>query len=314
MTTHDRSISSGPARPYIDLFITMFFFASAFTSSKVVVEHMPHGVAAALRFGGGALVLLALTFLVRSAKPLTRGQIGRAAAAGFFGVFLYNVLFFWGISLAPAIDGSLIAPVLSPLMTLLILVLLKRETLTLPKFVGLGLGVLGASIFIANAPATASSTRLAGDVVFIAAAVCWSVYGIVAKRILADVETLPATAWATASGAALLVVWSIPSALHVDWSTIDATAWANVVFLAVGPTAIAYYFYSRGLRRVSPTVATVMMFSVPVMGSIFAYVFLAERIILLQGLAAVILITGAIVTVLATSRSPSPKATTPTRS
>ncbi|NBE56623.1 hypothetical protein GUY60_35415, partial [Streptomyces sp. YC537] len=44
--------------PYLVLSITMVLWGAAFSSSKSVVEHVPHSVAALLRFGGAALALL----------------------------------------------------------------------------------------------------------------------------------------------------------------------------------------------------------------------------------------------------------------
>jgi hypothetical protein len=43
--------------PYLHLLVTMALFGGAFASSKTVVGELPHQVAAALRSGGGALVL-----------------------------------------------------------------------------------------------------------------------------------------------------------------------------------------------------------------------------------------------------------------
>ncbi|WP_447007702.1 hypothetical protein ACRAKI_15045 [Saccharothrix isguenensis] len=43
--------------PYVHLLVTMAVSGSALASSKTVVGELPHQVAAALRFGGGALVL-----------------------------------------------------------------------------------------------------------------------------------------------------------------------------------------------------------------------------------------------------------------
>ena len=73
-------------------------------------------------------------------------------------------------NLAPAIDGALIVPVLSPTFTFIILVSLKKETPTFAKVVGLSLGVVGAVIFVGNqGDVAASGNRFIGDLVFLAA-------------------------------------------------------------------------------------------------------------------------------------------------
>ena len=113
--------------PYANLLITMVFFASAFTSSKVVVGHMPHDAAAALRFLGGGIILAIVLAISKDHFVISPHNFMRCAISGSIGVFVYNLLFFQGVNLAPAIDGALIVPVLSPLFTFIILVSLKKS-------------------------------------------------------------------------------------------------------------------------------------------------------------------------------------------
>lgn len=102
-------------------------FDVAFISSKVVVGEMPHEVAAALRFAGGAVILgLMLSFRPRKGVIRWR-QMCRAGVVGLVGVFAYNFFFFWGVSLAPAVDGSVIVPVLSPVLTTAALLVTRKE-------------------------------------------------------------------------------------------------------------------------------------------------------------------------------------------
>ncbi|MER5749398.1 DMT family transporter [Streptomyces sp. NPDC002088] len=295
MTT--QSASAGAAAvPYLNLLVTMVMFGSAFASSKVVVEDMPHAVAAALRFGGGGLLLIVLAVLFRHrSQPIGRAAAVRAGLAGLLGVTGYNIFFFWGLSLAPSLDGSIIVPVLSPILTTATLILLRRETASWTRVAGLAVGAAGAVIFFLGLGGqTAGSTRLAGDLVFVAGAGCWAAYSILSKSLVAGIDPLRATAWGTGVGGLALIVLAIPGAADLDWQTVPGTTWANVVFLAVGPTAVAYLFYYRGLRSVSPSSATVMMFSVPVFGSFFSTVFLDESFTGIQLVGTLVMLGGAL--------------------
>lgn len=116
------------AAPVRDLVITMAFFGSAFASSKTVVSEIPHDAAASLRFGGGAIVLV-LVLIARPGRPSFSWTDVRAAGmVGLIGVFAYNFFYFWGVSLAPAIDGSVIVPAISPVLTTLFCIATGRET------------------------------------------------------------------------------------------------------------------------------------------------------------------------------------------
>ncbi|MCX4827004.1 DMT family transporter [Streptomyces sp. NBC_01142] len=292
--------ASSAAAPYLNLLVTMVMFGSAFASSKVVVGEMPHEVAAALRFGGGGLLLIILAMVLRGrSQPIGRAAAVRAGLAGLLGVLAYNVFFFWGLSLAPSLDGSIIVPVLSPILTTATLLVLGRETAAWARIAGLAVGVAGALVFFLGIGGEAAgSTRLVGDLIFVAGAACWAAYSILSKSLLAGVDPLRATAWGTGVGGLGLIVLAIPAAGEVSWQAVPGSAWANVVFLAVGPTAIAYLFYYRGLRSVSPSTATIMMFTVPVFGSFFSTVFLGESFTGVQVLGTLIMLGGALFAVL----------------
>ncbi|WNV75165.1 DMT family transporter [Geodermatophilus sp. DSM 44513] len=295
---------------------TMVFFGSAFPSSKVVVEQVPHSLAAALRFGIGAavLVLLVLLRLARArrvtgaepTRPGARRLLVRAAAAGLLGVFAYNVLFFWGLSLAPAADGAVLVPVLSPVFTAAAFVLAGRERPAPARVAGLLVGAGGAALFFAGIEATAGSARLLGDLLFVAGAACWAGYTVVSKRVLAGLDALLATTCATVAGAVALAVVALPAAVQVHWSAIPAVAWVNLVYLGVGPTAVAYLMYSIALRSLSPTTATLAMFAVPLFGVAGSAAFLGESFTHLQILGAAVLLAGAVVAVSARGRREEP--------
>ncbi|MFJ3860480.1 DMT family transporter [Streptomyces sp. NPDC090085] len=291
------------AQAYMYLLATMALFGSAFASSKLVVGDMPHQVAAVLRFGGGAVILVLLLVIVgRKARgvALSRSQIMRASAVGLVGVFAYNLFFFWGLSLAPSIDGSIIVPVLSPVITTGILLAMGREAASAARIGGLALGVAGAVVFFLGAGGAgvdAGGSRLTGDLVYLLGALSWAVYSIASKKVLVGMDPLRATTFGTLAGSFALLLFAVPSFPEVEWSAVSSTTWLNVLYLAVGPTAMAYLFYYRGLRVVSPSTATVIMFSVPVFGVTCAVVFLGESFGGLQLAGAVVMLAGALLAV-----------------
>jgi drug/metabolite transporter (DMT)-like permease len=283
------------AGPYLYLLVTMALFGTAFTSSKVVVGQIPHDVAAALRFGGGAVILICLC-LLRGSPGFSWRDLVRAGLVGLVGVFAYNFFFFWALSLAPAIDGSIIIPVLSPVLTTAALLARGREAASVVRVAGLALGVAGAVVFfigIGGTGAGLSGSRVAGDLVYLLGAACWAAYSIASKKVLSGMEPLRATTYATAIGALALVLVAVPSVSHTDWSSVHMTTWANIVFLAIGPTAVAYLFYYRGLRSVSAVTATITMFAVPVFGTLSSVLFLGESFTVVQVFGATISIAGA---------------------
>ncbi|MFI0820706.1 DMT family transporter [Streptomyces sp. NPDC021098] len=291
--------AGGGTNPYLLLTTTMVLWGSGFSSSKVVVDHLPHSVAALLRFGGGAVVLLVALRFVPSQRPTSGRDVGRAAGAGILGVFLYNLLFFWGLSLAPAMDSTTIIPVMSPVLTTGFLLITRKERASAGRVAGLALGLTGAVIFLigARTDAGAGSDRFIGDVLFLLSAGCWAAFTLLGPRVLAGIEPLRATAYAMTCGAILLGLYSVPSAMDADWGAVPATTWINAVFVAIGPTAVANLFYYRGVGAVGPASASIMMFMVPAVGTLCSYLFLGETFGAVQAVGAVVLLAGAVLAV-----------------
>ena len=283
---------------HLCLLTTMALFGSAFASSKVVVGYLPHSVAAALRFGGGAIVLLLITLVLRrSGGSFTRRDWLRAGAVGLLGVFAYNLFFFWGLSLAPSIDGSIIVPVLSPVITTGVLLLTGQERPSARRIWGLLLGLGGTAVFFLGPGTALDGRRLTGDLIYLLGAVAWAAYSITSKRVLVRMDPLRATTAGTAVGALMLAIFAIPSLADADWGAVPGYAWANIIYLGVGPTAVAYLCFYWGLRSVSPSTATMAMFAVPIFGITCALLFLGETFHPLQVVGATVMVVGALLAV-----------------
>jgi drug/metabolite transporter (DMT)-like permease len=108
---------------------------------------------------------------------------------------------------------------------------------------------------------------------------------------------LRATTCGTAVGAIGLLLFALPAIPAVHWTSLSSTTWLNVAYLALGPTAIAYLFYFRGLRKVSPSTATMVMFTVPIFGIACSVAFLKESFTATQVVGGVILLAGALLAV-----------------
>ncbi|MEU7488308.1 DMT family transporter [Streptomyces sp. NPDC042319] len=289
----------GAHSPYLMLSVTMVLWGSAFASSKSVVAYVPHSVAALLRFGGAALALLvALYFLGdrRAAARAPRGAGRRAALAGVLGVFAYNSAFFWGLSLAPSLDAGILIPVMSPVLTSLFLLATKRERASWARLAGLALGLTGAAIFFLGAGGSAqgSPARLAGDALFLLSAGCWAAYTLAGPRVLAGVDPLRATTYATCAGAVLLGLVAAPAVPDVHWAELPPGVWLNALFLALGAAAIANLLYYRGVGAVGPARASLMMFTVPVVNTLCGTLFLDESFGPVQAAGATVLLCGAV--------------------
>jgi drug/metabolite transporter (DMT)-like permease len=278
-------------RTYLMLVLVMAFWGSAFASSKLAVQEVPHEVAALLRFGIGAVVLLVLH------SVLARGRIGgrdlgKVAGLGMLGMFGYTTFFFLAISLAPSVDGSVIVPVAAPVITVAVTALLGRRRLTVRSISGLLAAVAGAAVFFVGIP-DGGSSRFTGDLLFLGAAACWSAYTICGAPVLSRLPAFTVTTFATTAGALGLGVLALPSVGTVHWSALDTGFWLNQAYLATLPTALAYVLYYSAVRQVGPAAASSAMFLVPVFGLSCSWLLLGESITPVQAIGSAFMLVGA---------------------
>lgn len=269
-------------RSYLSLVLVMALWGSAFASSKLAVQAVPHEVAAFVRFALAALILVPLHLVLGRREPrLSIRDVGVAAGLGVVGVFGYNLFFFLALSLAPSADGTVIVPVTAPVITVAVTAVLARRRLATRTVMGLAAAVGGAAVFFAGIPG-GGSNRLAGDLLFLAGAGCWAGYTILGAPVLRRLPPLTVTTYATAAGAVLLGGLAVPRLGTVSWSTMDTGFWLNQAYLVVLPTAFAYVLYYRSVRSVGPAMASSAMFLVPVFGLACSWILVGESITAVQ--------------------------------
>jgi drug/metabolite transporter (DMT)-like permease len=281
-------------RRYLPLVLTMVFWASSFATSKLTVAAVPVPVAAALRFGGGAAVLLAVVLATgQGVRPDRRGW-SMIWLLGLLGVFGYNFLFFFALTMAPAGDGSMIVPVLSPVITTVVTAVLGRDRLSPARLVGLVLAGCGSVVFFLGTPTgPGAAHRLLGDLMFVVAAVVWSAYTVCGRPVLRRFPPLPVTAYACAIGALLLACAALPFLGQVHAADLTGRFWLTEAYLMIFPTAVAFPLFYRGVRLLGPARAATMMFLVPVFGLGFAFALLGETVTVVQAVGSVLMLTGA---------------------
>jgi drug/metabolite transporter (DMT)-like permease len=262
-----------------------------------------------MRYGIAAVAMLLWLRFARGssepAPPLTRRTWGWFALAGLVGIAIYNGLFFLGLSLAPAIDGSSIMPVMSPVFTAVLASVVVRERPGPLRLGALALGLGGALIFLLAGRVTADHPqRLLGDVIFLAAAFCWAIYTLMGRRLMGMADPFRVTTWAMTFGALILTAWAAPALVAIDWTGLPADFWLEIVYLALLPTAVGYALYYRGVRDVGPTTASIMMFLVPISGASMAVLLLGQGLAPIQLVGALTMAGGALLAVLSTGARP----------
>jgi len=265
---------------YFKLVLTMVLWGGTFIAARVAGQSMQPFSGAFCRFAIASFCLFLLTHRQgRRLPPLKPHQIPWVLLLGLSGVFAYNFFFFAGLQQVPAGRASLIVA-LNPSMIALCAALLRQETLTQLRGLGIALSLGGAAIVIGrgNPLALFADGVGAGEALILGCVASWVIYTLVGKRVMQDLSPLVATTYACWVGTIALAVGAIGEGFLQKWQQVAPAAWWGVLYLGILGTAIGFVWYYEGIQRIGSARASIFINLVPVFAIALAALFLDEPI------------------------------------
>jgi drug/metabolite transporter (DMT)-like permease len=272
---------------------------------RMLAPSVPPLLLNAMRWWAALAVLLVLGWRV-VATPERRAELWvrrrELALLGLLGVGAYNALQYLALQTSTPINVTLIASS-TPVWMLLIGALVYGERPRALQGVGAGLSLLGVLVVLTRGDwqALAGIRLVAGDLWMLLAALSWAFYSWQLARpapLLAGdrrpdwnwaefilVQALFGIVWATA-GAAAEPLWSDHA---FRWS---GTLAAALVFLALGPSVLAYRCWGLGVGAVGPTVAGFFSNLTPLFAALFSAALLGEPPRAYHGAAFALIVAG----------------------
>lgn len=209
------------------------------------------GALFALRFAVVLLVLLAMVAATPAAYRLPRERRLTVLALGFIAVPVNVGCFFEGAARAPASHAAL-GYALTPAFVFLIERFRGRAEGGPIRIAGLALSLAGVLVMVARRGALSGPEPL-GDLLLLAAAASWALYTVMSRPLVAEIGSRPAMVLSLLAGSILALPASIPILLGLDLRAVPLHAWADVGYVAIVTTVIAYSLWLYALRRLDPT-------------------------------------------------------------
>lgn len=240
------------------------FWGSAFMFVKVGVSAVPPATLVAARLTIGAVILLA----VIRALGYTLPPLGRAWTPYVVLAVVGNCLPYWFISWGQQYIDSALAGILMAAMPLVTLVLahlfVQGERMTHNRAAGFALGFLGIVLLIGPAAFSGiggSTLQVISQLAVLAGALCYATSSVLTRLMIKGNVLI-------ASAAMLLVasVVMLPLALIIDrpWTLAPSFAsTAAIVWLGIGPTAIATLCYFKLIKSAGPSFMSLVHYLSP---------------------------------------------------
>lgn len=200
---------------------------------------------------------------------------------GGIGFGLYQILWPTALQTIPAGDSAFIIAA-TPVLTVLFAVRAGTDTLTTRKLVGALVSFVGVGIVIAGGPGLDLGVSLVGDLLTLAAAVCWAIYTSFGPTAMATWSPLRTTAWGMVGGTIVLAPIGLWQAAGVDWSSVSSGAWLGFAYSTILPAGVANVVVFHAIRLLGPTRITALQFLVPFIAVLLGALFLREPVTVAQ--------------------------------
>lgn len=204
---------------------------------------------------------LLLGGLVGARRLALRGTRAPIVLLGVYGLFAYHFCLFVALRLAPPVEANLVN-YLWPLLIVVLSPLFVPGTRLAPRHVaGALLGFGGAALLVTGGKLGFTGDP-AGYALALAAAVIWSTYSLLTRRLggfqTSAISTFCVVSGALSLGCHLLFEPSyLPSAADLPW----------LLAIGIGPMGAAFYLWDRAMKDGDPRVVGTLSYLTPLLST-----------------------------------------------
>ncbi len=260
---------------YFLMSLAMISWAIAWTNAKIVGEYLSYYNLIFLRFFFGFLSLISFVIIKKESLPSIKQFKYLILPAILF--FIYNVAFFKGVHLGLAGKGAIIVTTLNPLITVLLVSILKKH-ITKNEIIGMVFGFLGGLIIMNVFNDGLGIIISSKNIYFIICAITWGVMTIsinYGQKIINPYMFICLCYFITA-------LLSIPFASfeEIIQSDFDLRFYINFFLVSIGAMSFGTSVYIYSTPILGPSKASVFIFSVPFLAMLTANIVFKEIITL----------------------------------
>ncbi len=256
---------------------------------RLLVGQVPSQSLNALRWGIALTLLLPLGWRAL-ATPTARAAVwarrGPLLRLGLFGITAYNALQYLALTTTTALNATLIAAS-GPVWMLLIGRVLHAERPQRRQWLGCVLSLVGVLVVVGrgDVQALARVQLVRGDALMLLAVICWAFYSWTLARPVASMRAPQRPGWDWAEFLVLQVLFGgffaallagveqVAAPQPILWSPGVVAA---LLYVAIGPSVIAYWIWGIGVAQVGPAIAGFFNNLTPLFAALLSALLLGE--------------------------------------
>jgi len=224
--------------------------------------------------GVAAAVLLAAIAASRGESlRVSPRYFPRLAFAAFTNVFAWMGFGTVAMKYLPISEAALLAYTM-PIWTMLFAWPILGERPTLRSVIALVLAFAGLAVLFSGQHFSFDQAKIMGVALALGAAVLFA-FGSVTAGTPIPLKPIALVAWLVGLGCLPMIVLGLLIE-HPDIAALSPRGWALMVYMTLGPMAIAYLTWFAALRRLQPAAATTGSLGVPIVGVCAGALFLGD--------------------------------------
>lgn len=266
---------------YLELTAAMTIVGSSVVAGKYLVNSMPVFLAAGLRFAISMAILIPLLMIREKKLPIPgKKDLIVLFLLSFTGVFLFNVLLLYGLTMTGATESGIITST-APAIIGLLSYLLLRERIGFIKASGIALSVLGVlfmNVFGEMHGDSRGFSSLPGNLLVFGAVLCEALFTVLGKFLSERVTPLAITTYVSLFGFLQFFPFAVYQGIAYPFAALSIQDWLVLLYYAVVVTVIAYILWYRGVSKVTAGTAGIFTGVLPLSAIFFSTYFLNETL------------------------------------
>lgn len=283
------------------LLVATALWAGNAVAGRVLVGSVSPVTLSAVRWGLAAIMLLPLGWRVFKPSSALWQNKRRFLLLGLLGVGSYNVLLYLALQTSTAINVTLIGASM-PIWMLLIGAVFYQTKPGILQLAGAIVSIVGVTIVLTRGELSSlfSMEMVMGDLFIMLATILWAFYSWMISRPGSSTERQ--WPWAEFLMAQVLIgfLWTLlfeSAEIATGHAFIEMNRWtiSLIIFIAIGPSLIAYRYWGLGVNGAGPTVAAFFANLIPLFTALLSAAILGDPPQLFHALAFALIVFGILV-------------------
>ena len=270
-------------------FIAIFFWATAFVLTKVVLKEVDTTTLGVLRYFFASIMVIFILIKQKISLPKFK-DIPAFVFAGFSGYAGYIVFFNMATLLSSPSTLSVINA-LAPAITAIVAYFMFNEKIKIIGWISMGISFCGILILtLWNGTLTVNK----GIIYMLIGCILLSLYNISQRYLTKKYSSFDVSMYSMLIGGVLLVIYS-PSSVGSIFS-ISFNSLILIIYMSVFPSIISYFFWTKAFELAKHTTeVTSFMFVTPVLATLMGIIILGDIPKLSTLIGGVVIILGMII-------------------